>query len=87
MMNDARNPQVSEALFEVWRSIRNDYRTGHMVATEVLTFAHNAGLLTSTQHELWSRRIKECPGHEDEGGRDWCAYGCDMAKLRAWTES
>lgn len=62
--------------------MRNDFHGGEGPASAIVDFAKEAGLLTPSQHELWTLRLQKCPGHEDEGGRDWCAYGCDMAKLR-----
>lgn len=31
-------------------------------------------LLSEIESELWLRRIQTCPGHDDEGGRRWCAF-------------
>lgn len=28
--------------------------------------------------ELWERRLTTCPGHDDGGGRQWCAYCGDI---------
>lgn len=61
------------ALMERWRWLRDDARRRGEVAACV-DFAYDAGLLTAEQRELWVRRLDSCPGHDDEGGRSWCAY-------------
>lgn len=62
-------------LHEEWRSLRDgntkeakSYVLGMVRAFCVLK------LLDADDCELWKYRIGECPGHDDEGGRDWCAY-------------
>lgn len=32
------------------------------------------GVLTVEEVRLWCVAIHSCPGHDDEGGRVWCAY-------------
>jgi hypothetical protein len=77
MFTASKNP-IEVVLHEDWKSIRDDFRRVKGVANCV-RFATRAGLLTSEQEELWLFRLETtCPGHDDEGGRDWCAYGCDM---------
>ena len=59
----------------VWRDLRNDASPAQMgCADRVALFAFEAGLLTHEQMELWLRRFWTCPGHDDEGGRRWCAF-------------
>jgi hypothetical protein len=65
-----------------WRELRNGagparraYLAGAVDALRSL------GLLDDAEQEAWIARGKRCPGHDDEGGRDWCAYGCDMRAL------
>lgn len=79
---DALTEQAHDALHEVWRGLRNSHADLYAEAEAIIDFALNAGIVTANQHELWRLRIEKCPGHEDEGGRDWCAYGCDMTTLR-----
>lgn len=71
--DDAWSPRGARALLDEWRECRNDAR--HVpVVNAIVNFSYHAGLLTSQQRELWQRRIVTCPGHDDEGGRAWCAY-------------
>lgn len=71
--------RVEDALLLVWCSLRDDASREQIACAErVASFAYDAGLLTCDQIELWVRRFKECPGHDDEGGRSWCAY-CGLA--------
>lgn len=68
-----------QAFMECWRDLRDDARRKPQVIA-VVNFAYDVGLLTLEQLELWLRRLDTCPGHEDEGGRDWCAYCGNMPK-------
>lgn len=66
-------------MMDVWRDLRDDASPMQLgCAGRVALFAYQAGLLTHEQLELWLRRFKECPGHDDEGGRVWCAYCGDL---------
>lgn len=48
-------------------------------ANGAIDMAHALGALNDEQRELWQRRVRtSCPGHDDEGGRDWCAYCGEM---------
>lgn len=71
-------------LHGTWRELRNGAgpaRQAYLAgAVDVL---RSLGLLNEVEQEAWIARGKRCPGHDDEGGRDWCAYGCDMRVLRA----
>lgn len=62
-----------------WLSMRDDGVAVHRAHTLgsicVLEFC---GVITPPIAELWQRRIETCPGHDDEGGRQWCAYCGDM---------
>lgn len=74
-------PQVvSEYLKKQWRELRNDNTMPRLTLLEVIRGFHAVGLLTEEQHELWCLRTRTCPGHDDEGGRSWCAYCGDMPK-------
>lgn len=68
-----------EALTEMWRDLRNDRRDTVNVRA-CINFAYDIDALTLEQRELWLRRIPTCPGHDDEGGRAWCAYCGDMPR-------
>ena len=74
---------VQSALLDEWRELRNDHqRLGAAMAC--VQFAARAGLLTLEAQELWELRFKhECPGHDDEGGRVWCAYCGDLPNAKA----
>lgn len=58
-----------------WEELRNS--AGPLEIARIkgaIFFALGTNVLTAEQAELWIRRINTCPGHDDEGGRDWCAY-------------
>lgn len=38
-----------------------------------------AEIITREEARLWILAIQSCPGHDNEGGRDWCAY-CGIMK-------
>lgn len=58
-----------------WRDMRNDASALREWALRGSIGAlHAAGVLDDKAKELWHRRIETCPGHETEGGREWCAY-------------
>lgn len=82
-MADAWSERAHDALMNVWRTLRNDARPVQLAcAGAIVLFAHDAGLLTVEQKELWLRRFTTCPGHEDEGGRSWCAYCGELGSIR-----
>lgn len=75
----ATHGAVEQVLTDLWRDCRDDLR--HRPHVRVcICFAYDLGLLTPEQRELWMRRIEACPGHDDEGGRSWCAYCGDMPR-------
>ena len=48
-------------------------------AAGAIELARVVGLFSDDIAELWLRRVRHsCPGHDDEGGRDWCAYCGEM---------
>lgn len=62
-------------LRDLWRSLRDDANPFAVRAiNEAINAAHVCGALSLDAAELWRRRITTCPGHDDEGGRSWCAY-------------
>ena len=66
--------RVADALMDEWRALRDDARY-YDSAAAVVRFAYRAGLLSKQKQELWLHRITTtCPGHDDEGGRNWCAF-------------
>lgn len=71
---------VETELIRLHKELRNDINLISIVAT-VINILTNLNILTKTEEELWIRRIDTCPGHNDEGGRDWCAY-CGLQKNR-----
>lgn len=75
-MSLSMNHIVAE-LTEEWKETRNDANRIPSVGLAV-RLLRRLGLLNSEQEELWLRRIQTCPGHDDEGGRDWCAYCGNM---------
>jgi hypothetical protein len=73
------NPRAWDALYSVWRTLRDDCSPPQLAcAGAIINFAQAADLLTPQQAELWLRRFTTCPGHADEGGRAWCAYCGDL---------
>lgn len=74
-MTDFSFSPALDALREMWLDLRDGCGTESMwAARSTIRFARKAGILAPDQEELWLRRIETCPGHDDEGGRDWCAY-------------
>jgi hypothetical protein len=66
---------ADEYLQGEWCNLRNsqDIVTVASIRGAIVAL-REVGVLTSDQAELWERRILTCPGHDDEGGRQWCAY-------------
>lgn len=66
---------VDDYLNAVWRALRDDASPDVEAASvgALLAF-HMVGLLNELECEAWQARMKKCPGHDDEGGRVWCAY-------------
>ncbi len=75
--DEQRAQVVNDALLDEWRALRDDARY-YDCAAACVRLAHRVGLLTDEQRELWLRRLTTCPGHEDEGGRQWCAFCGEM---------
>ena len=43
--------------------------------TGYLTALFESNVISKDEIDLWRLRLMhECPGHDDEGDRDWCAY-------------
>lgn len=62
-------------LRERWRRLRDSSARPEVTFTlGAIEALRVVGVLTADEAELWERRIASCPGHEDEGGRKWCAY-------------
>ena len=75
MTDSVVTEMVSELLDGLWHSLRNDASAERMSYVQgAIDMAGELGALTDEQVELWNHRIAKCPGHDDEGGRDWCAY-------------
>lgn len=71
-----------------WRELRNGANPARQAyLAGAVDALRSLGLLNDAEQEAWVARGKRCPGHDDEGGRDWCAYGCDMRALRAAGEA
>ncbi len=58
------------------RNNRNDRATGE--ALGAVSALRAVGLLPDVQAMMWAKAIQFCPGHDDEGGRTWCAYCGDL---------
>ncbi len=63
-----------EYINQCWRDCRNDYPYYSTVCIHAIKFAKHLGILNWEEGNRWEEKIKECPGHDDEGGRVWCAY-------------
>lgn len=62
-------------LRDQWLDLRNDCsRPMRTWTLGAVAMARELGLLSDDEADLWRRRIDTCPGHDDEGGRSWCAY-------------
>lgn len=70
--------QISDAetyLNERWRCLRDGAASVEMAYVRgAIEALRSVGGMTDDGAELWLRRIETCPGHDDESGRDWCAY-------------
>jgi hypothetical protein len=69
---------VELELTNLWKACRDGHPEGSHAAKIVIDSFRVVGLLDKEQAELWVLRLGTCPGHNDEGGRDWCAYGCKL---------
>lgn len=79
MTSERSTQRTEEALVAMWRALRDDCGTLPVAfAPGALLFAVMTDAITEEQRELWTRRFSTCPGHDDEGGRVWCAYCGDM---------
>lgn len=65
--------EVAQALMEEWCTVRDDWQYKECAAACV-RFAYTLQLITLTEHDVWQAGLNTCPGHDDEGGRSWCAY-------------
>jgi hypothetical protein len=75
---------VKDKLRERWHALRDGQGNGEPHAFEaIVLFLRETELLDAEHAELWLRRAKTCPGHMDEGGRDWCAYCGQMPRESA----
>ncbi len=80
-MTDLQRQRAWDLLTERWRALRNGYAASSLSCiVAVVDFAFDMGFLTADERELWHRRIQTCPGHDDEGGRVWCAYCGDLPR-------
>jgi hypothetical protein len=69
--------RLEDELRTEWCALRDDARY-YDCAAAVVRFAERCGLLSKDEQELWLRRFLSCPGHDDEGGRSWCAFCGEM---------
>lgn len=62
-------------LTRMWRFLRDNCAENQKARFYgAATALQQIGAINLDQLELWIRRIETCPGHDDEGGRSWCAY-------------
>jgi len=80
-MNRPAPTAAGDVLDKMWRALRDGAAGEPFARVEGAIAALAAvGALSETESELWSRRIETCPGHDDEGGRAWCAFCGRMAQ-------
>lgn len=73
------SPECRDGLHAIRLGLRDDAGEKAMAwALGAVEGAHIGGALTDDERELWRRRMGECPGHDDEGGRVWCAFCGDL---------
>lgn len=66
---------ADELLAERWSAMKDGAGPEQMARTlGMIEMALLLGALSADQAELWERRVQTCPGHNDDGARDWCAY-------------
>ena len=74
--------KAEQHVIDLWRECRNGMLYGEVNLIHYLYGAIDAfatiGLFSAVERDGWKARIKNCPGHDDEGGRSWCAYCGDM---------
>lgn len=70
--------QVKEILTAYWKSLRDGMGREGATLKHALAFVEaykEAGLISNEEADAFSLRMQyRCPGHDDEGGRVWCAY-------------
>lgn len=72
---EVSDQSVWNHLSEAWASLRDGaspVRKARVAGAVEMAFA--VGALDVNDRELWIRRIDTYPGHDDEGGRTWCAF-------------
>jgi hypothetical protein len=74
---------VDAFLWELWRKLRNNASEEKIQYVRgAIEMAWHLKAFSAEIRELWGRRIKTCPGHEDDlGSRDWCAFCGQMEKV------
>lgn len=66
---------VNEFLNKFWRTMRDDNSNeAKAQAAGAIAALKATGQLNALEAEAWATRMEHCPGHDDEGGRVWCAY-------------
>ena len=71
--------RAEELLTELWQRLRDGFdKEAVGRAQGAIHMARHVGALDNDAEDLWLLRIQRCPGHGDEGGRDWCAYCGNM---------
>lgn len=82
----SRRELARQRMQSIWRDLRDHASSEPMrLATAVLDAFLAIELFTADEHDLWTRRLRACPGHDDEGGRSWCAYCGDLERVQSET--
>lgn len=71
--------RITRALDDLHKSLRDDASIGPMHSARVtLKTFEAAGVIDAQERRLRTLALQSCPGHDDEGGRTWCAYCGDL---------
>lgn len=71
---------ATDWLRETWLELRNGNGGARQAYFNGAADAFkDVGLLTGEERDAWVERTWRCPGHDDEPGRERCAYGCARA--------
>ena len=67
--------ESEKILLRWWKELRdgcNGEQRGYVVGA--IDILKELGILNDVERDGWIARTRTCPGHDDEGGRSWCAY-------------
>jgi len=92
-MGEMTKACAEEWLDGVWRGMRDGYKGQDVDRIHgALMVLQYLGALSPVERDGWAARLRTCPGHDDEGGRAWCAFcgnlctDCHMSKAVCFTK-